>query len=735
MPIRTLLSIMFKQLKDCIFPRNHQSKLEDEDFRESIVSDKPAANKIKDKCISSVRSVESSVSTRSNASSSSNRLDCNKETALEEVESVDDEDDIPKFTHIMVAAIAAASVNYAMHGYNNLVTNGILASGAFLKQFPSIDTLHTTPETAFTHSRMQGLTVGVYQLGCALGAILCCFLSDHFGRKPLIHVIGFLNIVGVVLQTSAFNIGHLMAGRIITGIGVGAGHATFPLYLAECIPSELRGKSVLCCASASSAGNFIGAVMGVAFYFVHTTAQWRTPLGLELILSVLTFVLPFWCPESPRLLIRKRKFDAACYNYAKISGEKADSNHVRQEMKKLELAMEAAGDQSQEHPPRLKYRFLLAIFIQCMATLSGIDTITFFSTQTFERQLHFSQLSSRFFTMGLQGFQWIFSTLVIFLIDSFGRRKLVMGCSISMACAMASLCGLTWQGATESMFKGAILFYFIIMCVYPLGYNLVPSLIAAELSPATYRHKITAVAMSLHFCFGFMITMITPIAFESIHSRYYFVFLATNMSAFIIVMLLFPETKGFALEDIEQMFLNKKYLAIGPDPLKPRHISIEKEIIQKRNDILLQSIQSLSSARSNVENSTDMNNEQQQSTTLPGLRCTRATTDALDSILLPTDKNINQSVEIEDIGVQPSLVSSPNATSTQSNDENHEEAYNGISSELTPSIIQNVIGKTANVLFDEEEIKRAAAIEAKRRIKSARRRSALSGDWGNIGSL
>lgn len=499
-----------------------------------------------------------------------------------------------KFTKTMYISVAAAAASYAMHGYNNSVTNGILVSNAFLNQFPKIDTINADDADIFSRSRMQGLTVGVYQLGCALGAVLCCILSDRLGRKPIIHAIGIVNIIGVVLQTSAYSLGHLIVGRIVTGVGMGAAHATFPLYLAECVPSELRGMSVLSCASAANFGHFLGAVIEVAFYFVKRSAQWRAPLGLELLFAVASSILPFWCPESPRLLIRKHRFEDACVSYSDLMCKPVESNEVRHELKRLETNMEASGASDSEWPPRLKYRVLLAIFIQSMSSLSGIEIVSFFSTETFESQLHFSQLRSRYFTMGLQGTQWLFATVAVFLVDTLGRRELVLGCAMIMACSMGSLCGLTWTGATAAMHKAAIAFYYILMCAFPMGFHLVPSLYVAELSPARFKHRITALTIALHFLCSFMITMVTPIAFEAIQSQYYFVFVAANLLAFFVVLLFFPETKGYELEDIDEMFNESgKFLVIGPRPLRPRHIAIEEDIRENESRKLLQSLRSL----------------------------------------------------------------------------------------------------------------------------------------------
>lgn len=453
--------------------------------------------------------------------------------------------------------IATAAMTYTLHGFSNSVTNGIITNETFLRQFPEIDTVHTHGKVQDHNSTMQGVTIGLYQVGCALGSFVCYWLMDKIGRKRVIQLLGAMNCIGILLQVTAFSLTHLVIGRIVMGIGVGAGHATLPLYLAECVNSRIRGRAIIACAAAGNFGHFVGAAIEIGFYFVHDSAQWRAPIALELIWALASLLLPLSCPESPRFLLRKGKYEECIDSQSQLTGLRKDDPEVLEEVKALEEALHEAGADELSNgkkPPRRFYRAGLALFIQIMSSMSGIDVVSFFSTQTFESQLHFSPLVSRYLTMGLQACQWLFSTISILLIDSMGRRPLLLSCAALMTIAMGFLFGLTVPSANKNMLQAAILFYFFTMCAYPVGYHLIPSMYTAEVSSGTMRHQICAISGCIHFLFDFAVTLITPVAFESIHSRYYLVYTATNAFTFVVVYFLFLETKGLELETIDEIF-------------------------------------------------------------------------------------------------------------------------------------------------------------------------------------
>lgn len=73
------------------------------------------------------------------------------------------------------------------------------------------------------HVRLQqlmdaaGIVVASYNLGCLSGAITTIWIGDILGRRKTIFLGSSIMIIGAALQCSAFNLGHFIAGRVITG--------------------------------------------------------------------------------------------------------------------------------------------------------------------------------------------------------------------------------------------------------------------------------------------------------------------------------------------------------------------------------------------------------------------------------------------------------------------------------------------------------------------------------------
>ena len=66
-----------------------------------------------------------------------------------------------------------------------------------------------------------GITVGGYTLGCFFGAVATIWLGNMLGRRWTIFTGSSIMIIGATLQCSSFEIGQLIAARLITGFGNG----------------------------------------------------------------------------------------------------------------------------------------------------------------------------------------------------------------------------------------------------------------------------------------------------------------------------------------------------------------------------------------------------------------------------------------------------------------------------------------------------------------------------------
>jgi len=63
----------------------------------------------------------------------------------------------------------------------------LLTLDVFQDTFPPIDTRTPTGSAPPTGkaSTLQGVTIGIYEIGCFLGAISCLWLGDLLGRRMI----------------------------------------------------------------------------------------------------------------------------------------------------------------------------------------------------------------------------------------------------------------------------------------------------------------------------------------------------------------------------------------------------------------------------------------------------------------------------------------------------------------------------------------------------------------------
>lgn len=92
----------------------------------------------------------------------------------------------------------------------------------------------------------KGWLTSILELGAWLGTLLSGFLAEAISRKYSVLVAVSVFVLGVVIQVTSIAAGHnsILAGRFITGMGVGSLAMIVPIYNSEVAPPEVRGALV-----------------------------------------------------------------------------------------------------------------------------------------------------------------------------------------------------------------------------------------------------------------------------------------------------------------------------------------------------------------------------------------------------------------------------------------------------------------------------------------------------------
>jgi len=141
-----------------------------------------------------------------------------------------------------------------------------------------------------------------------------CWLSDplnnYFGRRGTIFFSAVFCFFSVIGSGFTQNWGQLFACRCLLGIGMGSKASTVPIFSAENVPASIRGGLVMSWQMWTAFGIFLGFSANLAVYKVGAIA-WRLQLGSAFIPAVPLLIGVYFCPESPRWLMKKGRYVAA----------------------------------------------------------------------------------------------------------------------------------------------------------------------------------------------------------------------------------------------------------------------------------------------------------------------------------------------------------------------------------------------------------------------------------------
>ncbi|KIY71882.1 general substrate transporter [Cylindrobasidium torrendii FP15055 ss-10] len=407
-----------------------------------------------------------------------------------------------------------------------------------------------------------GAIVATYIAGEAFGALLQMLIGDKLGRKRFMQLMCIVVTIGTCIQTSAQNYAMFLAGRIITGVAVGALVSTVPIYNSEISPPEIRGViggiSGLLISMGTCTANWVGFACG---YAPDTSEfQWRFPLAMQIPPGVILFIgLQFVLPDSPRWLIRHARDDEARQAFTRIRGD-LDAAALHKEFEDMreqilyEKSIELPG--IKEAWRKYKKRVIIAVIVQSATSLAGTNVLGYYQTTLYKG-------------LGMQGhtillLAGVYGTISLLvncvslkLLDFIGRYPMLLF-GFGGLCVDLVYCALMthfFQGSDNQVGKGfAILGIYIYNAIYFLMLNSTTWLYGVEILPIHLRSTVTGLASLSHFVFNIAVTQAGPTAFATIGANFYYVFVGTTFLTTVSIFFMFPETKGKTLEEIAAEF-------------------------------------------------------------------------------------------------------------------------------------------------------------------------------------
>lgn len=271
--------------------------------------------------------------------------------------------------------------------------------------------------------------------------------------------------------------------------------------------------------------------------------------------------------------MQKGNREKAVKNLAYVRSLPADHIYIKEEMFAIDSNIErqmAAGGMGFWQPFKLlaksrsiQYRFFLGGALFFWQNTSGINAINYYSPTVF-KSIGVTGLNTSLFTTGLFGVvKTVFTAIyLIFLVDQFGRRKLLM-----IGAVGGSLC-LWYVGAYIAIAQpaknvhatlppsgiSAIFMFYLWTAFYSPTWNPTPWVLNSEMFDQNVRTLAQAFAAANNWFWNFIVARFTPQMFAAMGYGVYFFFASLMICSTVFVFFLIPETKNIPLEAIDRLF-------------------------------------------------------------------------------------------------------------------------------------------------------------------------------------
>ena len=423
---------------------------------------------------------------------------------------------------------------------------------------------------AVTEPGMSGWLMSSALVGCVAGALCAGTAADRFGRRPAL-------VVAAVLFTASA-IGTAWSGgtmsfaifRIVGGVGIGLASGLSPMYIAEVSPAASRGRFVAINQLTIVIGVLLAQLVNLwiarpvppgtdAQSLLHSwNAQhgWRWMFLCEGVPAALFLLLVMVIPESPRWLSRVGRHDKAAGILERIGG-KAYAGDVLAAIRASQVGR--APDRAALRPllarevrPMLVIGVVLAVFQQWC----GINVIFNYAQDIFA-SAGFDVNDTLKSIVATGSVNLVFTVLALRLVDSWGRRRLMLLGSGALAVIYALVGGAY---AMHVLGLPVLILVLAAIAVYATTLAPVTWVLLAEIFPDRIRAQAVALGTFALWTACFVLTYTFP--WLNAHlgpAGSFWVYGGICVAGFLFILRRVPETAGVSLDAMEDVLAQRRH--------------------------------------------------------------------------------------------------------------------------------------------------------------------------------
>jgi MFS transporter, SP family, solute carrier family 2 (myo-inositol transporter), member 13 len=304
--------------------------------------------------------------------------------------------------------------------------------------------------TSGLNASQLSIIVAAVLLGSVISTLFAGLLADWLGRKPLMMISGAIFVLSIPVIALSHGFGPLFLGRLLQGISGGFVGMVVPLYLAECLSAQDRGKGTGAFQWLLTLGIFLAALIGIYYSYrvsglISSSSPeallqvkdqaWRRIFWMSMPPGILFLVGSLFVAESPRWLYRRGRTDQAL-NALLRSRTTEQATAELEEMKQISLATPKGSARDSLLQRKYVLPFLLACVILFCNTATGINSIIGYNTDIL-LQSGLSDLHAHWGYVLFTFLNFLMTLIGMTLVDRKGRKFLLtLGTSGIIVCLL-----------------------------------------------------------------------------------------------------------------------------------------------------------------------------------------------------------------------------------------------------------------------------------------------------------
>jgi sugar porter (SP) family MFS transporter len=437
----------------------------------------------------------------------------------------------------LIKATLTGALGGLLFGFDIAVVSGIIESIA--RDYGlSVDSLSF-------HS--QGFTVAIGTIGTVLGCFIGGVIGQRLGSRNALRYSAALYIFAVVATVFSAGWPMLLCARFLAGVAIGTASVLGPVYITELSPALWRGRLV----GAFQLNVVLGILVGYTSNYLVRLAhlgpvEWRVMAATAGVPAIVFFILLFRIPRSPRWSASRNHVDEALDVLKQMGAPDPNA-----ELVEIQAALQSEHATTHEPVFQWKYRFplFLAITIGAFNQLAGINAILFYKSNIFAAA-GFSQISGDLQAIAIGATNLIFTLVGMSMIDRFGRKSLLLVGAAGMSVCLAGVAWIFNSNSHQTALLGLLVIY---IAFFAMSQGAVIWVYLGEVFPTSVRAKGQGVGSASHWILNTIIAVAFPVLAHKFGEGTPFVFFAVaTVLQFIVVGLIYPETKGQTLEALQR---------------------------------------------------------------------------------------------------------------------------------------------------------------------------------------